>query len=104
MQLELELKVGNLKLHLHLHLSLMSGFVRPRVGALYINLFWKVFQPLQPAYRPKAVAQPSGLCFPEPSASGGDEASIEDGTVKSIRVFRNKRASAALSWDGLLNT
>ena len=72
-------------------------------GTIYKPI-WKVFQPLQPAYRPKAVAQPSGLCFPEPSASGGDEASIEDGTVKSIRVFRNKRASAALSWDGLLNT
>ena len=72
-------------------------------GTIYKPI-WKVFQPLQPAYRPKAVAQPSGLCFPEPSASDGDEASIEDGTVKSIRVFRNKRASAALSWDGLLNT
>ena len=72
-------------------------------GTIYKPI-WKVYQPLQPAYRTKAVVQPSGICFPEPCTSVEDGATIEDGTVKSIRVFRNKRSSAALSWDGLLNT
>jgi len=57
-------------------------------GAIYKPI-WKVYQPLQPAYRTKAVVQPSGICFPEPCASVEDGATIEDGTVKSIRVFRN---------------
>lgn len=70
--------------------------------ALSINLFGTASAT---SYRPKPFAQPSGICFPEPcTAEGDDDDSQSDGQLKSIRVFRNKRSSAALSWDGLLNT
>ena len=72
-------------------------------GTIYKPI-WKTFPPLQPAYRPKSFAQPSGVCFPEPCTDDGGEAVLDDGKVKSIRVFRSKRSSAALSWDGLLNS
>ena len=97
-------ELGNLKLHLHLHLSHMSGFVKPRVGALSTNPFGKCFSLYSLLTDPKQLPNLQGCAFQNLARVLVMKLQSRMEHVKSIRVFRNKRASAALSWDGLLNT